>query len=136
MQVPPARSSSNQGEAALKYVRVVECSAKGDGIHLDLLGEDQQNHRFEVSGECAGLLAASLAAEVEKLGLDGKAQQLIRPKGMQTGRTDQGEPMVLMALEGGAELPLVFKPESLRVLISELEGLMQAVQPGSQMRWR
>ena len=120
----------------MKYVRMVECTAEGDGVRVEMLGDDQERHRFLVSNECAKLLGASLTAQVEKLGLEGKDQQLIRPKGMQTARTDQGEPMVLMTLEGGAELPLVFKPESLTVLISELENLLRAVQPGSQMRWR
>lgn len=101
-----------------------------------MLGEDQEIHRFEVSSECAGLLVAALAAELEKLNVQGKEQQFIRPTGMQTARTEQGEPMILMALEGGTELPLVFRPQSLGVLISELEGLMRSVQPGSQMRWR
>ena len=41
-----------------------------------------------------------------------------------------------MTLKGGVELPLVFKPESLGVLISELEGLRTVLQPGSQVRWR
>jgi hypothetical protein len=119
----------------VKYVRVIEWSAEGDSIRLEMLGEDQETHRFEVSAECAGVLVAALAAEFEKLKVRDKEQQFIRPRGMQTARTEQGEPMILMTLEGGAELPLVFKPESLGVLISELQGLMRAVQPGSQIRW-
>lgn len=119
----------------MKYVRVVQWSTKGDSIHLEMLGEDQEIHRFEVSSECAGALVAALAAEAEKLNLDDKAQQFIRPTGMQTAKTEKGEPMILMSLEGGTELPLVFKPESLGVLIAELQGLMRSVQAGSEMRW-
>lgn len=120
----------------MKYVRVVQWSAESGSIRLEMLGEDQNIHRFEVSTECAGVLVAALGAEFEKLNMQEKEQQFIRPTGMQTGRTEQGEPMILMSLKGGAELPLVFRPESLGVLISELEGLMRSVQPGSQMRWR
>jgi hypothetical protein len=101
-----------------------------------MLGEDQEIHRFEVSAECAGVLVAALAAESEKLNAEGRDQQFIRPTGMQTAKTAEGEPMVLMSLKGGVELPLVFKPESLGALIGELERLMRAVQPGSQIRWR
>lgn len=119
----------------MKYVRVVRWSAKDGDIHLEMLGEDQENHRFEVSSECAAALVAALAAEAEKLGGQDKAQQFIRPTGMQTAKTEQGEPMILMSLEGGTELPLVFKPESLGVLIAELQGLMRTVQAGSEMRW-
>jgi hypothetical protein len=125
-----------EGEAALKYVRVVRWSSQGDGIRVEMLGEDQEVHRFDVSSECAQVLAAALAAESEKINAENKDRQLIRPTGMQTGKTEQGEPMILMSLKDGAELPLVFKPESLSVLISELEGLMRSIQPGSQIRWR
>jgi hypothetical protein len=120
----------------LKYVQVVEWSAGRDGIHFQMLGEDQEIHRFDVSLECAGVLVAALAAESAKLNAEGKDQQFIRPTGLQTGKTDQGEPVILMTLAGGAELPLVFKPESLGLLISELEGLMRAIQPGTQIRWQ
>jgi hypothetical protein len=122
-------------EAALKYVGLVQWSAASDGIGLEMLGEDQEVHRFEVSTECAGALVAALAAETEKLGGEGANQQFIRPTGMQTGKTGEGEPVILMSLKGGAELPLVFKVESLGVLISELEGLRKSLQPGSQIRW-
>ncbi len=134
MHASRERSSSNQGETALKYVRVVQWSAKGDDIQLEMLGEDQEIHQFEVSAECAAVLVAALGAESEKL--QDKDQQFIRPTGMQTGKTDKGEPMLFMTLKGGTELPLVFKPESLGVLISELEGLRASLEPGSQMRWR
>ena len=120
----------------MKYVRVLEWSAQGDGIRFEMLGEDQEAHRFEVSAGCAGVLAAALAGESEKLNGENNDQQLIRPTGMQTGKTADGEPLLLMSLKGGVELPLVFKTESLGVLISELEKLRDALQPGSQMRWR
>ena len=42
---------------------------------------------------------------------------------MQTAKTAEGEPVILMTLKGGVELPLVFKAESLSVLIAELQGL-------------
>jgi hypothetical protein len=119
----------------LKYDRVVEWSTEGDNIRLEMLGEDQEIHRLEVGSECAGVLVAALAAELEKINGPNKEQQFIRPTGMQTAKTEQGEPMILMSLEGGVELPLVFRAESLGVLISELQGLMRAVQPGSQVRW-
>lgn len=119
----------------MKYVRVVEWSAGDDGIHVELLDDDQETHRFEVGSECAGVLAAALAAGSEKLAMRHREQQFIRPKGMQTGQTEQGEPMLFMVLENGVELPLVFKAEALGVLISELEKLRSVLQPGSQVRW-
>jgi hypothetical protein len=127
---------SNRRKAKVKYTRVVQWSAQGDTFRLDMLGEDQEVHQIEVSAECAGALVAALAAESEKLSGPDKEQQFIRPTGMQTAKTAQGEPVILMYLKGGVELPLVFKPESITVLIAELEGLMGSVQPGSQMRWR
>ena len=120
----------------MKYVRVVQWSAEADGIRFEMLGEDQEIHRFEVSAECAGALVGALAAESEKLNVENNDQQFIRPTGMQTANTAEGEPVILMTLKGGTELPLVFKTESLGVLISELEGLMRSLQPGSQVRWR
>lgn len=120
----------------MKYVRVVQWSTKGGSIHLELLGDDQEIHRLEVSEECAGALVGALAAESEKLNGEDRDQQFIRPTGMQTAMSGEGEPVILMTLKGGVELPLVFKPESLSVLISELEGLMKVLQPGSQVRWR
>lgn len=119
----------------MKYVEVVQWRVEGGSIHLEMLGEDQEIHRFEVSPECAGVLVAALATESEKLNVENRDQQFIRPTAMQTARTEQGEPMILLSLASGAELPLVFKPESLSVLVSELEGLMNSVQP-SQVRWR
>jgi len=100
-----------------------------------MLGEDQASHRFEVSAECAGVLGAALVAEGEKLEADAQGQQFIRPTGLQTGKTAQGEPLLIMSLKGGAELPLVFKAESLGVIIAELEKLRAAIEPGGQMRW-
>ena len=120
----------------MKFTRVLEWSASGDGYRFDMLGSDQETHRFEVTAECAGVLAGALAAEAEKLNAEGKDQQFIRPTGMQTAKTAEGEPVILMTLKGGVELPLVFKTQSLDVLIGELEGLRQSLQPGSQMRWR
>jgi hypothetical protein len=122
----------------LKYVGLVQWSTAGGNIRLEMLGEDQAVHQVEVSSECAGALAAALAAELEKRNAQGKDQQFIRPTGMQTAVSDHGDPMIVMSLKGGVELPLVFKPESLDVLISELEGLRRHLQPGSgsQIRWR
>lgn len=119
----------------MKYVGVVQWSVERGSVHLEMLGEDQEVHRLEVSSECAGVLVAALAAESEMLNAEDKDQQFIRPTGMQTGRTAEGEPVIVMSLKGGVELPLVFKPESLSVLISQLEGLLRAIQPGSQIRW-
>jgi hypothetical protein len=120
----------------LKYVRVVSCVAEDDSIRVEMLGEDQENHRFEVGSECAGVLASQLAAEFEKLKSADKEQQFVRPIGLQTAKTEAGEPMLLLTLEGGAELPLVFRPESVGLIISELQGLMGAVQVGPDIRWR
>jgi hypothetical protein len=120
----------------LKLIEVVGCAAVDDGIRLDMRAEDQEVHSFEVSSTCAGVLAATLAAEFEKLNVQDKQQQFIRPTGMQTAMTDRGEPMILMALKSGAELPLVFRSESLGVLISELQGLMRQLRPGSEVRWQ
>ena len=119
----------------MKYGRVIQWSAENDGIQLEMLGEDVEIHRFEVSSECAGALAGALAAELEKANGQGREQQFIRPKGMQTGKTAQGEPMLFMTLEGGTELPLVFKPEALGLLISELEKWKSILEPGGQIRW-
>jgi len=119
----------------LKYVQVVQWSAQDGNVHLEMLGEDQEIHRFEVGAECVGALAGALAAEFAKLNGQDKERQLIRPTGMQTGKTEQGEPMLFMTLPGGAELPLVFKRESLSVLISELEKLKGVLEPRSQVRW-
>lgn len=120
----------------MKYHRVVQWTAKGDSIHLEMLGDDQKTHAFEVSSECAGMLAAALGAELAKLDANGVDQQLIRPVSMQTGSTHEGEPMIILTIRGGMELPLVFKPESLGVLIAELEKLRGQVQSGSEVRWR
>jgi len=119
----------------LKYTRIVQWSADSGGVRFEMLGEDQEQHQFEVSAECALALAAALAAETEKLDREGNEQQFIRPTGMQTGKTAEGEPVILLSLKGGTELPLVFKPEALGSLISALEGLQRAIQPGSQVRW-
>ena len=119
----------------MKYDRVVQWSADGDSIRFEMIGEDQETHNFEVSSECAGVLAAALAAELAKLDTESKDQQLIRPTSMQTGSTHEGEPMIILSLKGGMELPLVFKPESLGVLISEMEKLRGRLQSGSQIRW-
>jgi hypothetical protein len=120
----------------LKYVGLVQWSAAGDGIRLEMLAEDEEVHRFEVSSECAGALVAALAAESQKLNAEGNDQQFIRPTGMQIGKTDQDEPVILFSLQGGTELPLVFKPEAMGKLVSALEGLMGTLQPGGQIRWR
>jgi len=119
----------------LKYNRVVQWSSEGGDIRLEMVGEDHKTHRIEVSSECAGVLVAALAAEMAKLDEGANDQQLIRPTSMQTARTQNGEPMIILTLKGGAELPLVFKPESLSVLISELEKLRGHVQSGPEVRW-
>jgi hypothetical protein len=127
---------SNQEEFALRYVEVVEWSAKDGGLHFTMMDEDQALHRFEVGAECSAVLAGALTAEIEKRdGPDGEAQ-LLRPVGMQTGKTAQDEPMLFMTLRGGAELPFVFKRESLDVLISELQKLKALIEPGAQIHWR
>jgi hypothetical protein len=120
----------------VKYVQVVNWSAEDDGVHLEMLDEDREVHRFDVSAECAGVLVGALAAEAEKLNAEGRDQQFIRPTALQTARTEAGEPMILLTLASGVELPLVFKPESLGVLIAELESLRDGLQPPSQVRWQ
>jgi hypothetical protein len=99
-----------------------------------MLDEDQQQHEIEMGAECAGVVAAALAAERQKF--EDKDQQFIRPTGMQTAQSAQGEPMLIMKLEGGVELPLVFRTQALGVLISELEKLKAILEPGSQIRWQ
>lgn len=123
-------------EIRVKYVRVVQWSRKGDTIRLEMLGEDDEIHVVEVSTECAGVLVAGLATELEKITADTADQQCVRPKGLQTGKTEKGEPLLFLTLEGGVELPLVFKPEALPVLISELQGLSSILGQGAQFRWQ
>jgi hypothetical protein len=123
-------------ESCVKYTQVVKWSAKGDSIQLEMLGEDQEIHRLEVSADCAGVLAGALASEMEKLDGPRKQQQLVRPTGMQTGKTEQGEPILFMTFQGGTELPLVFKREALGVLISELEKLKGVLGATSEVRWQ
>ncbi|MGX7894616.1 hypothetical protein [Tsuneonella sp. HG222] len=120
----------------MKYVRMEQWSVDGDTITLDMLGDDDAIHTIAVSTQCAAALVAALAAETAKLSGDEAERQLIRPSGMQTGKTTDGEPILFMSLKGGAELPLVFKAEALSVLIAELEKLRLVLQPGSgQVRW-
>lgn len=119
----------------MKYHRVVQWKAAGDSIHLEMLGDDQKTHSLEISSECAGMLTAALGAELAKLDANGVDQQLIRPVSMQTGSTHEGEPMIILKLRGGMELPLVFKPESLGVLIAEAEKLRGQLGSGSEIRW-
>jgi len=120
----------------LKFVEVVEWSAKDGALHFALKGDDEVLHRIEVGLECAPVLASALVAELEKFDGQDREAQLIRPVGMQTGKTEQNEPMLFMRLQGGAELPLVFKRESLDVLISELQKLKSLIEPGGQILWR
>ncbi len=119
----------------MRYDRVVEWSTVDGMIRLELLGEDHKTHRIEVNPECAGALAAALGAEIAKLGLDGKDQQLIRPKSMQTGKTYDGEPMIILTLQGGMELPLVFRPAGLDLLAAEIDKLRGEAPQGSEIRW-
>jgi hypothetical protein len=119
----------------LKYVRLLQWSTEPDSITLQMLGEDDSTQSFELGKECAASVAGALASELEKLNSEGIEQQFIRPKGLQTGKTARGEPVLFMTLEGGVELPLVFKAEALPVLISELEKLRAVLQPGSDVRW-
>ena len=119
----------------MKYVRVIQWSAGDQSIQLEMLGDDEEIHRFEVSSECAGVLAGVLASELEKRNAQGKGQQFIRPTGMQTGKTEQGEAMLLVTLKDGVELPLVFKAAALGPLISELDKLRAMLQPGAEVRW-
>lgn len=126
----------HEKEFALKFLEVVEWSAKDGALHFAMKGQDEALHRIEVGLECAPVLASALVAELEKIGGQDREAQLIRPVGMQTGKTEQNEPMLFMRLQGGAELPLVFKRESLDVLISELQKLKSLIGPGGQVLWR
>jgi hypothetical protein len=117
----------------LKYVRFDKWWPQDDSIHVEMVGEDEQVHAFDVGAECAGVLAAVLAAGSEKL--RDTNQQFVRPTGLQTGKTVQDEPMLMITLDGGAELPLVFPAQALDTLISELEKLRSVIEPGTQVRW-
>lgn len=117
----------------MKYVRFEKWWPQEDSVHVEMVGEDEAVHSFDVGAECAGVLAAVLAAGSEKL--QNKEAQFIRPAGMQTGKTAQDEPMLMITLDGGAELPLVFPAPALGTLISELEKLRSMLEPGSQVRW-
>ena len=119
----------------MKYVRVLQWSTDADSITLQMLGEDDSTQSFQFGKECAASVAGALASEMEKSGVQGMEQQFIRPKGLQTGKTARNEPVLFMTLEGGVELPLVFQPEALPVLIAELEKLKGVLQPGSDVRW-
>jgi hypothetical protein len=119
----------------LKYVRVLQWSTDEDSILLQMLGEDDSTQTIQLGKECAATLAGALGAELEKMSQQGVEHQFIRPKGLQTGKTERGEPVLFMTLEGGVELPLVFQAEVLGVLISELQKLQAVLQPGSDVRW-
>ena len=100
-----------------------------------MLGDDQQPHSLELSTECARSLTAALASELEKIDPESRDQQLIRPQSIQTGQTYKGEPLLLLTLAGGVEMPLVFSAQSLDALIAELQNLKGHLQGGSQIRW-
>ena len=119
----------------MKYVRVLQWSTDADSITLQMLGEDDSTQSFQLGKECAASAAGALASELAKSGAEGIEQQFIRPKGLQTGKTGRNEPVLFMTLEGGVELPLVFQPEALPLLIAELEKLRGVLQPGSDVRW-
>ena len=119
----------------MKYVRLLQWSTDADGITLQMLGEDDSTQSVALGKECAASVAGAVASELEKMNAQGIEQQFIRPKGLQTGKTERGEPVLFMTLDGGVELPLVFQPEVLGVLISELEKLRGVLQPGSDVRW-
>lgn len=120
----------------MKYVRLVKWSSSNDGVRLEMVGDDQQEHKIDIGAECVGVVGAALTGESQRFDSQDNPEQLLRPVAMQTARTEAGEPMILLGLAGGAELPLVFKPESLGVLVAELQKLMGAVQPDSQIRWQ
>jgi hypothetical protein len=117
----------------LKYVKFDKWWPQEDSIHVEMVGEDEQVHSFDVGAECAGVLAAVLAAGSEKL--QNAETQFIRPTGLQTGKTAQDEPLLMITLDGGAELPLVFPAKALGTLISELEKLRSIIEPGTEVRW-
>jgi hypothetical protein len=114
---------------------VIEWSAAGQDIQLQLLGDDDVTHKVELSRECASVLASALAAEVEKGAAVEGQQQFIRPVGLQTGKTALNEPVLFMTLQGGAELPLVFQTGVLGPLIAELQKLKLILEPGGDVRW-
>lgn len=117
----------------MKYVKFGKWWPQDDSIHVEMVGEDEQVHSFDVGAECAGVLASVLAAGSEKL--QDKERQFVRPTGMQTGKTAQDEPLLMITLDGGAELPLVFPAQALGTLISELEKLRSVIEPGAEVRW-
>lgn len=119
----------------MKYVRLLQWSTDADGIELKMLDEDGEAQSIALSKECVAIVAAALASELEKLNGQGIEQQLIRPTGLQTGKTERGDPLLFVTLEGGVELPLVFQPHVLDPLISELEKLKGILQPGANVRW-
>ncbi len=119
----------------MRYDEVVQWSTEGGSIRLAMLGEDQETHSLEVSAGCARALTAALASELEKIDPESKDQQLIRPQSIQTGQTYKGEPLLLLTLTGGVEMPLVFSAQSLDAMIAELQNLKGHLQGGSQVRW-
>ena len=106
-----------------EQLRGIQTDAAAGSIDVAMRADDGKNYRFEIDSGCVAVLVAALAAEMGKLSGPQQGEQAIVVTGFQTALNDRGEPMVLVTLESGGILPLVFHSTDLRTLIGDLEAL-------------
>lgn len=99
-------------------------------------GVDGKSYEVEFSANCAPLAIAALAAELGKLVSilpeDKRPEmQSIVCKALQTAMRDDGALTLMLTLESGAELPLVFQREDLASIAAQFSDLAKLADPRS-----
>ena len=115
----------------MRFVRVLNSGVDRvtGTVEVQMLGDDQVRYNLDFSQKCVALLVTALAAELGKLPIV-VGEQFIVAKSLATGVSNEGAPMLILTLEGGAKLPLVVQGGDLNELIVALQALTSSIAPG------
>ena len=120
---------------ALRVQRVLGGKESEDkqGLVLVFLGVDDKQYTVLLEYPAVIGTLANLIHVLPKLSIP---QSEVTPilqgldvLGIQTAMKDDGSVALILALEGGAELPIVVEPSALRALADELQQLAQLTDP-------
>jgi hypothetical protein len=110
----------------LRFVslRHVEARPDSNSVYVEMIAEDRQPFGFEIDAECAAPSLAAIAGALGQLPQEADANfQFLQGKGLNFGHLEDGTPVFVLTLAGGAVLRILLRSGDLTGLIEELQGL-------------
>jgi hypothetical protein len=110
------------GKLGITFQNLIGSGARpNDVIALRFEATDSKHYEIDIHSGCVGLLITALSRHLEEI--DPKRVQSILINSVQGASGPNGEPMMVLGMEGGGKLPLQMKRADIGQLIELLQNI-------------